>query len=644
MMPSEASSTEPEAAELRARLRRLEAELVAARERETKLQESQARYRILAEDSLAGVYVLQDHKFAYVNKPAAALFGAEPQDLIGQDFTPFMLPETAPLVEENIRRRLAGEISSARYTFRIRTVQGEIRDIEVLGTIATFDGRPAIIGTALDRTGDVAARNALQEQTRLLELILECMGDGVAVANPKGEFVIFNPAGIRITGVGPTDAPPAAWGDAYGIFLPDRTTPFAAGDLPLARALRGESTDGVDMYLRNRSRPDGAWLRVTGRPLVDDDGQMHGGVVVFHDTTDLRHTIEKLERAEAKYRALVEQLPVITYTASAEPMGTILYVSPQIETVLGVAPAEWVANPNLWLGHLHPEDSDRVVAEVRHAWESHQRFVSEYRMITRAGDVVWFHDEAVVLHDLQGNASLLQGVMLDVTERETERRGRKRLQALSADLVAVQEAERRRLGLELHDDIGQVLTGLKMMLNAALASPGPELLARVGDAERLVDEATQRVRELSQRLRPAALDDLGLLPALVSHVRSYERQTKIQVEFEHRGIERRRFAPDVETAAYRIVQEALTNVARHAQVRAVRVRAWAEAGHLAVLVEDQGVGFDAALAEVDGATRGLGGLRERAALLGGQVLIETAPGLGCRVHVELPLVDFVDWR
>jgi PAS domain S-box-containing protein len=226
MMPSEASSTEEEVAALRARLCTLEGELAAARGRAAALEESQAHYRLLAEDSLVGVYALQDHKFVFVNRTSAALFGARPEDLIGKDFAPFMLPESLPVVEENIRRRLAGEVSTAHYTTRIRTLQGEIRDIEVLGTIATFDGRPAIIGTAIDRTGDVAARNALQEQTRLLKLILECMGDGVAVSNSDGEFIIFNPAGIRITGVGPTDAPPSAWGEAYGLFRPDRMTPF----------------------------------------------------------------------------------------------------------------------------------------------------------------------------------------------------------------------------------------------------------------------------------------------------------------------------------------------------------------------------------------------------------------------------------
>jgi PAS domain S-box-containing protein len=632
-----AGDAEPEDIEsLRARVAGLECELEAAAAREAGLRESESRFRILAESSLVGVYVIQDHKFAYANEPGAAIFGLPRAAVIGQDFTSLVAPESLPVVEENIRRRLAGEITTLHYRIKVNHTSAGRRDCEVLGSAAQWAGRPAIVGTAIDRTDELAAQAALEEQTRILQLILECMGDGVAVTDACGEFIIFNPAARRITGLGPMGHTPAEWAAAYGIFSADGKTPFPPKELPLARALRGEATDGIELFLRNPYKPDGVWVRVTGRPLVDQQGAMHGGVVVFHDTTGRRQMFEQLQNAEARYRALVEELPVITYTATAAVVGTVSYVSPQLEAVLGFTPSEWRSDSTLWAQRLHEEDRDRVVAESRRCLASGDKFVCEYRIWSKEGELVWLHDEAVALRDAAGRPTQVHGLMLDVTEREAERSGRLRLQALSIDLVAVQEAERRRIGLELHDDIGQLLTGLRLRLGALRGLPAAAASDALAEAERLVDEATQHVRSLSQSLRPAVLDDFGLLAALVSHVDGWSRQTGIHVDLEHRGIERRRFGADAETAAYRIVQEALTNVARHAGASRARVRAWAEDGHLYVQIEDPGVGFDVA-AHGPGAMHGLGGMRERAALLGGNLSVESVAGQGCRLTAEIPI-------
>jgi signal transduction histidine kinase len=130
---------------------------------------------------------------------------------------------------------------------------------------------------------------------------------------------------------------------------------------------------------------------------------------------------------------------------------------------------------------------------------------------------------------------------------------------------------------------------------------------------------------------------LGLLPALLWHFDRYTAQTNMRVTFKHSGLQRRRFAPEVETAAYRIVQEALTNVVRHAGVSEVTVRLWADQDRLGVQIEDRGTGFDPEAALATSATTGLAGMRERAVLLGGQLMVESAPGAGTHLTAELPL-------
>jgi PAS domain S-box-containing protein len=223
---------------------------------------------------------------------------------------------------------------------------------------------------------------------------------------------------------------------------------------------------------------------------------------------------------------------------------------------------------------------------------------------------------------------------------EQVRAGRERLQALSRRVVEVQEAERRHTALELHDEIGQLLTGLKFTLEMGARLPADKVRASLDEVRSQVSELIMRVDDLSLDLRPAILDDLGLLPALLWHLERYTTQTNVHVTFRHSGLEGQRFAPEVETAAYRIVQEALTNVARHADVSEVMVRAWADQDALAVQIEDQGAGFDPEAALAAGETTGVAGMRDRAVLLGGKLTIESAPGRGTGLTAEFPLGDY----
>ncbi|MBA2470611.1 MAG: ATP-binding protein [Chloroflexia bacterium] len=172
-----------------------------------------------------------------------------------------------------------------------------------------------------------------------------------------------------------------------------------------------------------------------------------------------------------------------------------------------------------------------------------------------------------------------------------------------------------------------------VQLQIAAARRGPA--TKLAEAEAIVRELTGRVSELSMDLRPAALDTLGLIPALLSHSQRYEARTGVRVELRHHGLDRC-LPPEIEIAAYRVVQEALTNVARHAGVDAVSVQLLAD-DRLTIVVRDRGHGFD--IAATSGAG-GLGGMRERVELLGGGFWLEAAEGAGVVVTAELPLARF----
>jgi signal transduction histidine kinase len=227
-----------------------------------------------------------------------------------------------------------------------------------------------------------------------------------------------------------------------------------------------------------------------------------------------------------------------------------------------------------------------------------------------------------------------------IEQHDREERIASDLQRLSARLVHAREEEQRRIARELHDEVGQALSAVKVQL--AVAERRIERMgaarALLADAQTSADSALHCVRDLSHLLHPSALDDLGLVAALESLVADFRRRHQIAVEFIHQGQDRRLHA-ETERAIYRIVQEALTNIARHSEATAGAMRLTIEPSMVRVTIEDNGIGFDVADVERPGKRRGLGllSIRERATGLRGQVNIEST-GQGSRIEVELPAV------
>jgi PAS domain S-box-containing protein len=272
-----------------------------------------------------------------------------------------------------------------------------------------------------------------------------------------------------------------------------------------------------------------------------------------------------------------------------------------------------------------------VIRGVEHSYGVLGAEATRPRAFSR-DDVHFLRAVANVLADAVGRARAEAALRAG---HDREHRLRQRLEAYSRRLVGAQESEGRRIAHELHDEIGQALTGLKMTLedhDQLPARPGDARLAR---ASALTAELLRRVQDLSLDLRPAMLDDLGLRPALVSLVERYSAQTGVEVALACAGLETR-LDSHVETAAFRIVQEALTNVARHAGVKHAAVECSVAEHALTVQVSDKGVGFDVDAVPV-GASSGLVGMEERARSTGGQLWIWSAPGRGSTVVAELPV-------
>lgn len=349
---------------------------------------------------------------------------------------------------------------------------------------------------------------------------------------------------------------------------------------------------------------------------------------------------QELRQSEQRFRALVQNSTDVIGITDAR--GIILYRSPSLHSTLGYDAADVVGKS---IAHyLWPEDLTRAqtwLAELVESPGVTQR--GEIRLRHRDGSCLVV--ECTCTNHLADPA--IGGIVFncrDITKRkqaeEKLEESRQRLQVLSRRLVEAQEAERRRIALELHDEIGQALTAAEMSLQAALQTPGhdalrPRLQASLAAVERVLEEA----HDLALNLRPSMLDDLGLKPALVWLTHRQADLAGLRGEVRGDAWEER-LDPVIETACFRIAQEALTNVVRHARAKTVTVTLDRANGQLHLCVRDDGAGFNAAAVRseaVRGLSLGVLSMEERARLVGGRLECRSKPGEGTEIHAWFTL-------
>jgi signal transduction histidine kinase len=288
--------------------------------------------------------------------------------------------------------------------------------------------------------------------------------------------------------------------------------------------------------------------------------------------------------------------------------------------------------------HAHPQWGARMRPEFERSWMgvplvSGGKAIGLYSLSKK--DPASFSEEDLRLAEALSapasvaihNAALFKQVLA----------GSERLQTLSRQLVGLQEDERRRVSRELHDEAGQAITSLLFTLRLLEreAAAGGAVTARTEDLRRIADGIQETLHRVATDLRPVALDQLGLVPALGQLVEELSNQGGPNIVVEALGLGEDRLPPDAETALYRIAQEAVTNAVRHAGAREIAVVLERRDSHLVMIVEDDGEGFDADLTLGPGHL-GMVGMRERAEMLGGTLLVESSPGSGTTVVVEVP--------
>jgi PAS domain S-box-containing protein len=609
-------------------------------------------------------------EITFVNRKAAELLGYAPGELVGRHWADIAAPGRQADIEAAGADPAAGVV--IRYETALLTKDGRQMPVIVSARWLYEEGRLAgVLSAFTDITARRQAEAALRQSEERYRTLFESSPEAIVLADLEGNILDCNEATAQITGI-PKERMVHRPLAELGLLREEEVSRQLE---ILSQVVAGDDTPPYQVRIREGK--EARWVEVFPVALKKD-GAVYAVQITARDITQRRW-------AEAKIKQRNEELTVLNTIAAAVSQTL------DLQQVLAAALQEtmMVLNAEGGIVYLFDEESQSFVPAIhsglspdvlqemsgfnpgqgllsRTAQGGHPLFISDMSKDSRSASpaavsagwrsLVSVPLEAVgqavgvmtILSRETGRPALERLSMLTAIGNqvgvavenaqlfEAVSLGRERLQILSQRLVEVQENERRYIARELHDEIGQALTGLKLVLDMGARSQGDTLGESLREALALVDGLMAQVRDLSLDLRPTMLDDLGLLPALLWHCGRYTDQTGIHVDFRHTKLEGRRFGPKIETAAYRIVQEALTNVARHAGVDEVTVRLWAEPDNVNVQIEDRGAGFDPEHAMMAEASSGLVGMRERAVLLGGELVIESVPGEGTRLTARLP--------
>ena len=349
------------------------------------------------------------------------------------------------------------------------------------------------------------------------------------------------------------------------------------------------------------------------------------------DTIVVEETNER-KRAEDHLRLVIDTIPTMAW--SLRPDGTVDFVNQRWLDYTGLTRKDALEDPKRV---VHPEDLPRAVEKWLSNMPSGNPHEDELRLRRADGEFRWFLIRVVPLRDEHGRIVNWYGTSTDIEDRM---RAAEELQALSRRLVDLQESDRKDLARELHDRIGQNLTALNInlaIMRQALSDNDAAIRSRLDDSAALLKSTAMAIENVVTDLRPPMLDDHGLKPALDWYARDFAARAGISVKI-HAGGPDERAAAEVEIALFRIAQEALNNVAKHAHASSILIALNCQGTEYVMSVRDDGLGWDAEDKQVQPPHAGFGmvTMRERAQAVGGHFQIESLAGGGTQITVRIP--------
>jgi len=617
--------------ELERRNELLELEIAERKRAEEALSRSEQRYRAVVEDQTELVVRFRpDGRVTFANQAYCRFFGTTHDEVLASGWRPKVVPEDVPNLERRLKY-LAPHNPVVAVENRVISGEGDVRWMQFVNR-GFFDARGALEETqAVGR--DITERKHAEQMLLVYADEVQDLYNkapcGYHSLDENGVFVRINDTELNWLGY--------QRHEVVGVKrFSDLVTPEG---VPRFR-------DNFRKFLEQGSlveleydmvRQDGSSFPVILNAELqrDADGRFLMSRGTVFDNTERRKAERELQKSELQFRQMAKTVGEVFWLSSSAT-GAVLYASPAFERIWGRSCAELYADPGLWMEAVLPEYLPQVGRDLALLARG-TPVAMEYRIARPDGSLRWISDRCYPLDDGAGGGTMVAGVASDITERK---QAEETLKKYARRLIVLEEDLRKRIAVELHDDIGQVLTALGLNLahigNRLQPEGDGNLRSVLEDSRVLTKEISRTVRRLMVELHPTQLEEYGLEAAVRSHAEQFAQRTGIAVSVQaDPGLPR--LTAKQEIALFRITQEALSNVSKHACAARVTVALRREGRALGLTIADDGVGFRplAAAPRPAGSGWGLTIMRERAQLIGGSFRVDAAPGEGTTVAVAL---------
>jgi PAS domain S-box-containing protein len=595
-------------------------------------EERQAERKLLIEkelsdsiiNSLPGVFYLlnREGKFYRWNKNLETVTGYSAEEIASNNPLIFFSEEDRELIQEKVKNIFEVGEDSVQANFISK--DGTPTPYYFTGMYINYEGESCFLGVGIDISERVNSQKQLVDSEEKYRTLIEQASDGIFITNEKGDYYDVNSSAAMLTGYSKEELLSM---NAKDVIYDDLSkNPFIFTDL-----LKGQ----VILSERIMRQKNGTLINVEISSKLLTDGRFQA---IVRDITARKMAEEALRVSESKYRLLFNKNPMPMWMISI-PERKFLDVNPAAIEFYGYTKDEFL-RMNIF--------DITIPGGTKQTFGT---FSNASRNINQGG--IWDHQKKdgskvkvnIISHDIVYEGKIAKLVLAsDETEKiavaENLKKSHEDLRQLATHLEDIRETERTHMAREIHDELGQQLTGLKMdisWINRKVKSDDPEVVQKMKDTIQLIDTTVITVRRIATQLRPSILDDLGLIAAMEWQSEEFEKRAEIRTSFSTNNANLEA-PPDVATGVFRVFQESLTNVLRHAEATEVETSLMVNNNKLELVIADNGKGFNTADIQSK-RTLGLLGMKERVLIMGGTYSISSEPGKGTLVRIIVPLMQ-----
>jgi PAS domain S-box-containing protein len=542
------------------------------------------------------------------------------------------------IISKNVSDILPGPLAAEVMTYLNKVLQtGEITshsyEMEVDGEVRSYESRYVphrkddVLVLVRDTTQAKKAEQQIKESEAKYRTLVEQATDAIFIAGFEGNFIVVNPAACKLSQ-----------------YTEEELMKMRVHDLTAAGELKAMPFKMENIASGKTTTSERTLLRKNGELI---DVEITAKIIAPDRFLAFVRDITERKKAEAEIKKSNERFNLVAFATNDviwdwDLVNGNMWWNENFYTLFLLEKEKVKKDINSWYEGLHPDDLERAKKSLHTAIETRENTWSEeYRFLKSNGEIVEIFDRGYLIYNADGSPYRMIGSMLDITERKKADqeilRSREDLRKLSNHIENIREEERLNVAREIHDELGQQLTVLKMdvsRIGKKITIKEEKLLPDINEILASINKMVETVRKISAELRPGLLDDLGLVAALEWYSQDFSKRTGIKTSFIS-GITDDQFPQQLNIGLFRIFQESLTNIARHAEAREADVSLIWQDHQLVLLIEDDGKGFDPHIIN-DKKTLGFIGMKERAKMIGGSYNVYSAPGKGTIIEVVVP--------